>query len=166
YAVGRDQPFLFHQDRDGNMSLADFLAVPPSELTSSRRPLTQGYTASAFWLRFEIPQAWFAGQELWLELKPTYLDHVAMYWRHAGTDEAWRTRHAGDRDGALARAGDLDYRTAVLALTPPTAAKGYEVVIRVQSTSTVMVEPSLWQPAAFLKYAARDSVFWSFHFGI
>lgn len=166
YAVGQDQPFFFHEDTQGDMSLTEFLAIPPSELTISRRPLTQGYTASAFWLRFEIPQTWFAERELWLELKPTYLDHLAVYWRPAGTSQAWRARQAGDRDDALARMGDLDYRTTVLSLAPPDTAEGYEVAIRVQSTSTVMVEPSLWQPADFLKYASRDSVFWSFHFGV
>lgn len=166
YAVGQDQPFLFYEDVDGNMSLTDFLAVPSTELATSRRPLTQGYTTSAYWLRFQIPQAWFAGRELWLELKPTYLDHVAVYWRPAGSSQVWQARHAGDRDGALARMGDLDYRTTVLALAPPQAAESYEVAIRVQSTSTVMVEPSLWQPVDFLKYASRDSVFWSFHFGV
>src|SRR5690606_20411608 len=47
YAIGPSQPFVFHEDPQGSMSLEAFLALPPSSLALSEGPLMQGYTRAA-----------------------------------------------------------------------------------------------------------------------
>src|SRR5690606_6526462 len=38
--------------------------------------------------------------------------------------------------------------------------------VRIQSSSAILLDGSLWTPEAFLKEAARDTAFWSFYFGL
>lgn len=167
YAVGNGQTLYFYEDTSGRMSLAEFLALPSHQLSTSDGPLARGYSRSTFWLRFDVPRSLFADGDLWLEMRPVYLDHVTVHWRPSGIDATWQTGYSGDRDSALDRRTGLAYRKPVFPLASPGAgADGYEVVLQVRSTSTMVVEPALWQPAAFLDYAARDTSFWSFHFGV
>jgi len=166
HAIGRDQPFEYHHDAVG-LSLEQFLALPPDALVTSARPFTQGYSTRPYWLRFEAPRRWFQDGPLWLQLTPGYLDHVTLYWRPMGGEGAWRERQAGDRDDPAERRGDLDYRFPVFKLPPPPEhAAGYEFVAKLESTSALMFEPAFWEPAAFVAYATRDSVFWAFFLGM
>lgn len=48
---------------------------------------------------------------------------------------------------------------------PPPTAAGYEVVFRLQSTSTLILLASLSSPQEFVQRATADTAFWSFYFG-
>ena len=76
----------------------------------------------------------------------------------------WAQRTFGDRD--VARESDLHYRESVLILPPPPTAAGYEVVFRLQSTSTLILLASLSSPQEFVQRATADTAFWSFYFGL
>ncbi|GAA5234282.1 histidine kinase [Verticiella sediminum] len=164
FAIGRDIPYRYLLDPAGEVSFDAFLAMPDEALALGQRPMSEGYVRDVAWLRFHIPGTAFAEGELWLKLSPNYLDSVTVYLRPEGAPQGWVERRAGDRMGA--RAGDIDYRYTVLRLAPPAQGGGHEVVMRIQTTSALLVEPTLWQPAAFTDHALRDTAFWSFYFGI
>src|SRR5690606_11420138 len=100
-------------------------------------------------------------QERWLELGPNFVDDIRLYYRPKGGLEPWQSRQTGDLGFGKA---DLDYRNPVFILPP--SAHGYDVIIRVQSTSAVLLQGSLWEPTQFLGHAVRSTSFWSFYFGL
>ncbi|WP_157089348.1 sensor histidine kinase [Oceanibaculum pacificum] len=165
YSVGPDLPYDLYEDPTGRMTLEDFLALPAEELRRENRVLSRGYTDSAFWLRFTIPRERFEDDALWMQLSPVYLDLLTLYSRPLDGAAPWRRREAGDRWGAPD--DDLNYRFPVYTFSQPApASEGYDIVLRVQSTSAVILFPMLWQPAAFLGQAAWATSFWSFYFGM
>lgn len=89
---------------------------------------------------------------------PLFVDHLTIYYRPLGSDAPWAQRTFGDRDGA--RESDLHYRESVLILPPPPTAAGYEVVFRLQSTSTLILLASLSSAQAFVQRATADTAFW------
>lgn len=95
---------------------------------------------------------------------PSFVDHLTLYYRPLGSDAPWTARTFGDRDPA--RESDLHYRESVLILPPPPTAAGYEIVFRLQSTSTLILLASLSLPQAYVQRAAADTAFWSFYFGL
>ncbi|MCS5931228.1 hypothetical protein LNQ03_02030 [Klebsiella pneumoniae subsp. pneumoniae] len=91
------------------MTLDRFAA--PARRASSPPPgrsLSFGYSRKTWWLRSELPGTWFAGEPRWLQLGPTFVDHLTIYYRPLGSDGPWTQRIFGDRDGA--RGSDLHYR--------------------------------------------------------
>ena len=99
-----------------------------------------------------------------MQLGPSFVDHLTIYYRPLGSDAPWAQRTFGDRD--VARESDLHYRESVLILPPPPTAAGYEVVFRLQSTSTLILLASLSSPQEFVQRATADTAFWSFYFGL
>jgi hypothetical protein len=93
-----------------------------------------GYSSKTYWLRTSLPAAWFAGEQRWLQLGPSFVDRLTVFYRPYGSDSPWRQKEFGDH--ASARDNDLDYRESVLILPPPPTAAGYEMVFRLQSSST------------------------------
>ena len=165
YRVGADVPYDLYEDSGGLIGLDGFLALPAGSLETRRRALSQGYSDSAFWLRFTFPAEMFKTDALWMQLSPVYLDELTLYSRKLGDNTPWQRREAGDRWGAPD--DDLDYRFPVYAFAPPgPAGEGYEIILRVRSTSAVILLPTLWQPAEFLGQAAWTTSFWSVYFGM
>lgn len=161
WQLGIDQPFLLYEDATGQMTLDAFLQLPATALALQRAPLSRGYTASAFWLRAELPAALFDGEERWLRVDPVFLDHLTLHYRPL-QGGPWQQQQAGDRWAG--QRSDLDYRFPVLRLPPPE--QGYELVVRVQSSSALLLSLLLAAPADFLSFAARGTAFWSFYFGM
>ena len=161
--IGPDLPFRTLEDRSGQLGVDEFEARAP-ELPLTRQMRSLGYVRSALWVGLQLPARVFAGEERWLQLGPNYLDHVTVYYRVAGSHDSWTRRDTGDvTTGPI---GDLDYRFAVFRLLPPPArSAGYEIAIRVQTTSAVLLLGSVWSPEAFLAQAARSTSFWSFYLG-
>ena len=56
----------------------------------------------------------------------------------------------------------LDYRGAVFSLPATTQQQDYDVLVRLQSSSTMMFFIRLWQPEDFLRYSGKATAFWSF----
>jgi len=162
--LGNDIPFRWHEDASTKINIEQFMALPPDALTERRKVLSLGYTRSHVWLKFFLPADLFDGQNRWLQLGPNFLDNITLYYRPSASSGEWSIHRAGDM---WSRApGDVDYRFPVFILAAPSGASGYDVVIQVQSSSSILLEGSLWAPEAFLKQAARDTAFWSFYFGL
>ncbi len=162
--VGIDIPVQWYADASGQMTIDRFAALPTDQLATTRQIPSFGYSRKTWWLRSELPGTWFAGEPRWLQLGPSFVDHLTIYYRPLGSDAPWAQRTFGDRDGA--RESDLHYRESVLILPPPPTAAGYEVVFRLQSTSTLILLASLSSPQEFVQRATADTAFWSFYFGL
>lgn len=162
--LGKDIPYSALADPMGQFSLAQALEKLSDQSLDQHSTFSRGYAGGAFWLRFELPETAFAGADLWMEVGPNFLDDLKIFARPIGRDEPWLSRRAGDM--ALGQA-DLNYRKPVFILAPPVSdAKGYEVIVRVQTSSATIVQANLWRPAEFLGHATRSTSFWSFYFGL
>ena len=162
--VGIDIPVQWYADASGQMTIDRFAALPTDQLATTRQIPSFGYSRKTWWLRSELPGTWFAGEPRWLQLGPSFVDHLTIYYRPLGSDAPWDQRTFGDRD--VARESDLHYRESVLIIPPPPTAAGYEVVFRLQSTSTLILLASLSSAQVFVQRATADTAFWSFYFGL
>ena len=161
-SLGLDLPYWLHENPDGTLSLPEFLALPESAMSLQHTPLARGYSDATFWMRVHLPAELFAGEERWLQFSPSVIDHLRVHYRPVGS-EAWQVREAGDH--WKGERGDLRYRFPLLRLPAPPP-EGYEMVLRVQSTSTVLMDVGLWEPGALLERATRQTAIWSFYFGM
>lgn len=162
--LGIDIPVDWYADASGQMSLDAFLALPQEALKTASLIPSFGYSKKTFWLRTSLPAAYFSGEQRWLQLGPPFIDRLTVYYRPYGSDRPWKQKEFGDR--APARDSDLDYRESVLILAPPPTAAGYEMVFRLQSSSTLILLATLSSPQEFVRSATLDTAFWSFYFGL
>lgn len=162
--LGIDIPVDWYADASGQMSLDAFLALPQEALKTASLIPSFGYSKKTFWLRTSLPAAYFSGEQRWLQLGPPFIDRLTVYYRPYGSDSPWKQKEYGDH--APARDSDLDYRESVLILAPPPTAAGYEMVFRLQSSSTLILLATLSSPQEFVRSATLDTAFWSFYFGL
>ncbi|HEJ8501326.1 TPA: sensor histidine kinase [Klebsiella oxytoca] len=162
--LGIDIPVNWYADASGQMSLDAFLALPQEALKTASLIPSFGYSKKTFWLRTSLPAAYFSGEQRWLQLGPPFIDRLTVYYRPYGSDSPWKQKEFGDH--APARDSDLDYRESVLILAPPPTAAGYEMVFRLQSSSTLILLATLSSPQEFVRSATLDTAFWSFYFGL
>lgn len=162
--LGIDIPVDWYADASGQMSLDAFLALPQEALTTASLIPSFGYSKKTFWLRTSLPAAYFSGEQRWLQLGPPFIDRLTVYYRPYGSDSPWKQKEFGDH--APARDSDLDYRESVLILAPPPTKAGYEMVFRLQSSSTLILLATLSSPQEFVRSATLDTAFWSFYFGL
>lgn len=162
--LGIDIPVDWYADASGQMSLDAFLALPQEALKTASLIPSFGYSKKTFWLRTSLPAAYFSGEQRWLQLGPPFIDRLTVYYRPYGSDNPWKQKEFGDH--APARDSDLDYRESVLILAPPPTKAGYEMVFRLQSSSTLILLATLSSPQEFVRSATLDTAFWSFYFGL
>ncbi len=162
--VGIDIPVQWYADASGQMTIDRFAALPTDQLATTRQIPSFGYSRKTWWLRSELPGTWFAGEPRWLQLGPSFVDHLTIYYRLSGqrcplgTAHLWRPRRRPRERPALPRKRADP--------PPPPTAVGYEVVFRLQSTSTLILLASLSSPQEFVQRATADTAFWSFYFGL
>ncbi|CAH5031870.1 sensor histidine kinase [Klebsiella oxytoca] len=162
--LGIDIPVDWYADASGQMSLDAFLALPQEALKTASLIPSFGYSKKTFWLRTSLPAPYFSGEQRWLQLGPPFIDRLTVYYRPYGSDSPWKQKEFGDH--APARDSDLDYRESVLILAPPPTKAGYEMVFRLQSSSTLILLATLSSPQEFVRSATLDTAFWSFYFGL
>lgn len=162
--LGIDIPVDWYADASGQMSLDAFLALPQEALKTASLIPSFGYSKKTFWLRTSLPAAYFSGEQRWLQLGPPFIDRLTVYYRPYGSDSPWKQKEFGDH--APARDSDLDYRESVLILAPPPTKADYEMVFRLQSSSTLILLATLSSPQEFVRSATLDTAFWSFYFGL
>lgn len=162
--LGIDIHVDWYADASGQMSLDAFLALPQEALKTASLIPSFGYSKKTFWLRTSLPAAYFSGEQRWLQLGPPFIDRLTVYYRPYGSDSPWKQKEFGDH--APARDSDLDYRESVLIFAPPPTKAGYEMVFRLQSSSTLILLAMLSSPQEFVRSATLDTAFWSFYFGL
>src|SRR5690606_15959240 len=130
---------------------------------------SRSYTRITYWLQFRLPATAFNGNSRWLETGPNFIDDIRLYLKPANSQTGWQLLQAGDFHPTLdATTGipRLDYRGAVFSLPATTQQQDYDVLVRLQSSSTMMFFIRLWQPEDFLHYSGKATAFWSFYTGI
>lgn len=163
-SIGKDIPYAVRVDAKGDLTLAQAEQILRNDTAKNQANLSRGYSRDAFWLRFELPAQLVNQQARWLELGPNFVDDIQLFFREKGADGQWQSRQTGDLFNGVS---DLDYRNPVFVLPALGAgAAGYEVVMRVRSTSAVILAVTVWTPEEFLGHAARTTSFWSFYFGL
>lgn len=161
--LGIDIPLYWFADADGGMTVDTFASLPDSDLQPLGKIPSFGYSRKAWWLKAVLPASYFAGQPRWLQVGPSFIDNLTVFYRPAGSAAPWVRKAFGDR--APARESDIDYRESVLILPPPGPA-GYEVVFHLQSSSTLILLATLSSAEEFVQAATVDTAFWSFYFGL
>lgn len=162
--IGEDIPYSVLVDAKGAFTFEQAEQVLRFDAATQQKNLSRSYSRDTFWLRFELPPNVFDQKDRWLELGPNFVDDIQLFFREKGADGQWQSRQTGDLFNSVS---DLDYRNPVFILPAPTVeTTGYEVVIRVRSTSTVLLAATVWTPEEFLGHAARSTSFWSFYFGL
>ncbi len=100
--VGIDIPVQWYADNSGQMTVDRFAAMPSDQLATTRQIPSFGYSRKTWWLRSELPGTWFAGEPRWLQLSPSFVDHLTIYYRPLGSGGPWTERAFGDRDTSRA----------------------------------------------------------------
>lgn len=163
-SLGKDIPYSLLVDASGELSFVEAEQALRNEPTDNQVILSRGYTGDTFWLRFELAQTLFKQKDLWLELQPNFVDDIQLFFREKGPNGQWQQRKTGD---LLNGVSDLDYRNSVFILPPPSVdIEGYEMLVRVNSTSSVILSGTFWAPEEFVGYASTSTSFWSFYFGL
>ncbi|SUQ57092.1 Sensor histidine kinase YycG [Raoultella terrigena] len=164
YQLGIDIPVFWFADADGRMTVDTFASLPESDLQPLHKIPSFGYSRKAWWLKATLPASYFAGEPRWLQVGPSFVDNLTVFYRPAGSAAPWTRKTFGDH--APARESDIDYRESVLIFPPPPGPAGYEVVFHLQSTSTLILLATLSSPEEFVQSATIDTAFWSFYFGL
>ncbi|MCF8601153.1 sensor histidine kinase [Klebsiella sp. 2019SCSN059] len=162
--LGIDIPLYWFVDAGGQMTVDTFASLPESDLQPLRKIPSFGYSRKAWRLKATLPASYFAGQPRWLQVGPSFVDNLTVFYRPAGSATPWIRKTFGDH--APARESDIDYRESVLIFPPPPGPAGYEVVFHLQSSSTLILLATLSSPEEFVQAATIDTAFWSFYFGL
>jgi signal transduction histidine kinase/CheY-like chemotaxis protein len=113
-----------------------------------------GFEARAAWLRLRLSNSSAEPVERWVEVGHQRLSEVQLQYRTA--DGAWRV-HAVGLDVPLATRSDNAQRYGVL---PVSIAPGdnTDILIRVQTTTLMVLDTSLWAPAAYRNHRIETDI--------
>jgi diguanylate cyclase (GGDEF)-like protein len=126
------------EDPSGALTMADVLGRDFQPMAST---LSQGYSASAFWLRVQV-RAPARGSEVVLRMRPTYLDEIRLFEPDDSNPHGWKTRVVGDRYAYGARDRPAVVPSFVVHVTPPLAT----YYLRIATTSTMRFEMEALEP--------------------
>ena len=139
-------------DPAGEETLASVLAAEPERF----RPLPSGnlaagYTRHVHWLRFTLDAP--AGEWI-LDILPPYLDDLRLYEPDADRPGVFSERRAGF--GLPITAGEIPYRGFAFRLVQPDDQPRI-FYLRLATTSSSILVPRLWGPAAFHANATLEA---------
>src|SRR5690554_6017732 len=89
WQLGHDIPYSALSDPHGELSLVQAEASLGPLVLQERSTFSRGYVRDTFWLRFELSEDIFNGQERWLELGPNFIDDIQLFLRPVGSSEPW-----------------------------------------------------------------------------
>lgn len=158
WKLGVDVPLSVVDDGDGKLTVEEVAALPDSAFRSLQGGLAAGYGSTTYWLKTVQPLT-APGEELLVEVGPSYLDEVVLY-EFDGSN--WRARVTGDLQPYASR--DVGYRQFVLRLAHPEA--GTPLILRVRSTSVVTVRGAFWQATSFAAMVVPESLLAGAFFGV
>ena len=158
---GQDIPYFYYEDKNSTFSLEDFFSIPDEKLVRSEKTFSKGYTQSTFWIKARVSKQDFKDKEYWFEILPVFLDQVEFFYKPIG-GVGWGKRSAGDFNGK--NDWDIDYKSPVFIL--PKSPDGYDIVVKVSTTSAMLLNVRLWKEKEFFSYELKDNALWSFLFGL
>lgn len=144
---------LVLEDRAGVLTAAQVLALPDSAFaTATHEHLVRQYSHSAFWLRIQLQGGAQDECERWLTVGDPRLTDIQLHLWHNG---GWQTMRGGSAY-PLER-WPVRSRQPTFPLELP-AGQTLSVLIRVASTSMIIIEPQLWSERALLDHRQGSSL--------
>jgi len=120
---------------------------------ATSRSLNPGVTAAALWLRLELSNAGSAESTRWISLGNPRLEHVHLYRVDGG-------RLSGPQRAGVAYPQPVPLARGMDTVFELTLAPGEHtlVLLRVHGRTSVVMQPELWLPLAYLKQGALDEL--------
>ncbi len=158
-------PVAVWQDKDAQSTFKQVIAAErdgssPSLFTrKAEKGFSGGYTTDAFWMRFIVPAS-SQSKQIYLEVQPTYLDYVYLYWPddHGNFQEI----QLGDRLPFNQRL--VHSRGFVFPVELGSVEK--TAYLRLQTSSTSLVLLKTWQPEAFHRKKQSEYFLFALMIGI
>lgn len=146
------------------LSVKDLLALdhPKSADVPRSSPghFSRGYTPCEQWYRLRLDVVAPQKGLWWLQVSPTFLDEVDIY--SVAADGSVHAAHAGDHVPQSKRALQTRHFLVPLEITDDSN----DYYLRVRTTSTLALGLKLWEPKAYLNYAARENMLYGMLFGL
>lgn len=161
-AAGVEAPQLaVLEDPDRSLTVADAIAGRHRFRPVAGDGVNAGLTASAFWIRFELPAAASEAQRrVIIEAGTPKVDRVELFATAAGSTRF--SAKAGDDFAFAARAWPS--RMPAFALTRDNAVPT-EIFLRVTSESAMAVPVRIWDEQAFTVASASQDAYYGIYFG-
>ena len=165
-ATDKRKEFSSHVDYmaapEGGMSITEVMQAPDAEWTSNNAEnISLGYGDTAYWFRFTVESGAREPVPFLLEVSYSVLDYLDVYIVEDGqVKKSWEM---GDKLPFYER--PILHRNFVVPseLTPATNQTFY---LRVDTTSSMQVPMTLWNPDAFYVAAQASSMFEGVYYGI
>lgn len=161
--VTGDREYEYLIDTRGDLDAEAVAGMPASSFRPGTGMLRLGFTHVPVWVRLTIPEADMPDPRPWLTVSPPYLDRVTVYQRPLDADVAFTALTLGDRVPVEDR--PVRHHQLVFPLEP---AQGHDrqLLIRIETTSSVMMDARLWSPAALVNATVSDNLFWGGYFAL
>lgn len=154
--LGSDLPMQLLVDPQHQFSVEQVAALPAAHWTPLNAPLNAGYTQAVYWLRMDPPPLRAKdGDQLWLEITPTYLDNVVVYQPQA---TSWIQQVVGDAAPAPER---LQLRPMTVPLH-----SGQPLILRIETRSAMQLYGTVWSSRSLLAHLANSEWAAGVHHGI
>ena len=141
---------------------ADQAASRAEEFTPGQGPVIGGFTSAAYWLAFQVDNAADSDTERWfLEVGWPILDYVDLYL--STPDGRWQEMRMGDRVAFAAR--PIPHRNFVFPVDIPRG-QSRLALLRVKSSSSLLVRAALWSPTTFSTSSAEESMWLGLLYGV
>lgn len=122
---------------------------------ATHRNLNPGLTAAVIWLQLDLHNGSDEPATRWIAMGNPRLERVHLY-RFAGADVSIHQRAGVAYPAPLPQARGMD---AVFGLTLAPGER-VSVLLRVQGRTSIVMQPELWQPLAYLEQEASDDLYY------
>lgn len=161
YVLGPEIPFELLYDANAELSLEEVAALPSSAFSLRQQPMAEGFRQGVHWQRFALSKADFAGySELWMKIDEPFLDDMQLYVQLHGV---WALQRLGDMQPAAQAL--IDYRQFIFVLPQPSS-EVLQVIVRLETTSSHIMNATVMSPRVLFEATNRDTMMWSFYFGL
>lgn len=149
------------EDEQGELTFDQIRSLPNKAFQlSDGFTFNQGYTASSYWLKFQIDFSRATVNSHWfLEIPFPLLDYVALY---SPNQQGYEVVHTGDRSPFSQR--DMDTTDFVFKVQPSQQKNIFYLHIKTQDS--LQVPLFLWHESAFPKHYAQSAGLQGIYFGI
>ncbi|MFZ3001103.1 MAG: sensor histidine kinase [Undibacterium umbellatum] len=152
-----------YEDKTAQLKIADIThPAHAPRFQPLQGNLSASFSSSVFWLKLDVQRSQLTQNKQWLlELSPVILDDIRLY--HFAADGSMTTHRAGDRLPYSSR--EIRYRYPLFMLDLPDT-EVHHLYLRIQSSSALFLQASLWEPYAFVEHANQVSNFMGIYYGI
>lgn len=128
-----------YEDRSGTETIPTIAALPAAAFSPRPNGLSEGFTRSVHWLRFNAQASPGESGEWWLEIHPGYLDDIRLFEPDPAHPGEFIERHTGDMFPFTER--EAPYRGFVFRIQlSDSETRTFHLRLRTTSTSLMMIK--------------------------